>query len=371
MPIAALVIFGWILSVCLHEFGHAVVAYAGGDTSVKDKGYLTLNIFKYTDPGLTLFFPVLILLLGGIALPGAAVYIDHSRLRGRFWESAVAAAGPISNSVIAIALALPFMIGQFPTGTPAWVLAGIAFLTMLQISAVLLNSLPIPPFDGYGVIEPWLPSLLRDKMRTFGRYGMWLVFLAFWTVPAFNDAFWGIIFEVTKLLHIPPVLVQVGYEEFHKNSAFLMVPLLAILFLMRKKEPKPTDIDLYNAGRQLFANDRPDLAIAAFDQAIKLRPEFPEAWHMRGLAYGMMSKNKEAMESFDKALSIKPDFADCWYNRACCLALQGEADQSLTSLEHAIQLNPEPIKLHAQQDIGFQRLWDDKRFKELVDTDRK
>jgi len=38
-----IVFFGWIFSLCLHEFSHAIVAYYGGDTTVKDKGYLTFN----------------------------------------------------------------------------------------------------------------------------------------------------------------------------------------------------------------------------------------------------------------------------------------------------------------------------------------
>ena len=46
----AVVLFGWIFSVSLHEFAHALVAYWGGDTSVKDKGYLSLNPIRYADP---------------------------------------------------------------------------------------------------------------------------------------------------------------------------------------------------------------------------------------------------------------------------------------------------------------------------------
>ena len=34
----AIVLIGWIFSLCLHEFGHAIVAYYGGDKTVKDKG---------------------------------------------------------------------------------------------------------------------------------------------------------------------------------------------------------------------------------------------------------------------------------------------------------------------------------------------
>ncbi|MEM8810038.1 MAG: site-2 protease family protein, partial [Cyanobacteria bacterium P01_G01_bin.38] len=93
-----LVVFaGWVISVCLHEFGHAVVAYFGGDTSVKDKGYLTLNPLKYTNPGLSFMMPLLFLLLGGIPLPGAAVYINQGRLKNRLWKSAVSAAGPLAS----------------------------------------------------------------------------------------------------------------------------------------------------------------------------------------------------------------------------------------------------------------------------------
>ena len=83
LSVAAFVCIGWNISVCLHEFGHAIVAYWGGDTSVKDKGYLTLNPLKYTDINLSLTLPLISVLMGGIPLPGAAVYINHHRLRNR------------------------------------------------------------------------------------------------------------------------------------------------------------------------------------------------------------------------------------------------------------------------------------------------
>ena len=99
------VIVGWIFSLCLHEFSHSVVAYYGGDTSVKDKGYLTFNPLKYTNPVLSIILPVIFLLLGGIGLPGGAVYIESSRLRSKRWESAVSLAGPAANLVVAVILA--------------------------------------------------------------------------------------------------------------------------------------------------------------------------------------------------------------------------------------------------------------------------
>ena len=83
-----IVLVGWIFSLCLHEFSHALIAYFGGDTSVREKGYLTFNPLKYTHPVYSIVLPLLFLVLGGIGLPGGAVYIETWRLRSRRWISA-------------------------------------------------------------------------------------------------------------------------------------------------------------------------------------------------------------------------------------------------------------------------------------------
>ncbi len=61
-----IVLFGWIFSLCLHEFSHALVAYYGGDYTVREKGYLTFNPLKYTHPLFSILLPMLFLVLGGI-----------------------------------------------------------------------------------------------------------------------------------------------------------------------------------------------------------------------------------------------------------------------------------------------------------------
>ncbi len=52
----------WVFSVCLHEFGHAAVAFYVGDYTVKDKGYLTLNPIKYTHPVYSIVMPVVFMM---------------------------------------------------------------------------------------------------------------------------------------------------------------------------------------------------------------------------------------------------------------------------------------------------------------------
>ena len=72
------VVAGWVVSLCLHEFGHAFTAWRFGDHDVAVRGYLTLNPFKYSNPLLSIVLPVLIIAIGGIGLPGGAVWVRTS-----------------------------------------------------------------------------------------------------------------------------------------------------------------------------------------------------------------------------------------------------------------------------------------------------
>ena len=78
-----LVICGWLVSLCLHEYAHALVAYLAGDRGVAERGYLRLNPLKYTHPLLSIVLPVIVVILGGIGLPGGAVWVDHRFIRSR------------------------------------------------------------------------------------------------------------------------------------------------------------------------------------------------------------------------------------------------------------------------------------------------
>ena len=68
------------------------------------KGYLTLDPRKYTDPVFSLVLPLLILAIGGIPLPGGAVWINHHALRNKRVESMVSLAGPFFNLLLGVLL---------------------------------------------------------------------------------------------------------------------------------------------------------------------------------------------------------------------------------------------------------------------------
>ncbi len=52
----------------------------------------------------------------------------------------------------------------------------LAFLALLQVTAAILNFLPVPGLDGYGVIEPWLSRKFRAQVEPFAPFGLLAVF---------------------------------------------------------------------------------------------------------------------------------------------------------------------------------------------------
>jgi len=205
------VLIGWVFSLCLHEFSHALVAYLGGDYTVRDKGYLTFNPLKYTHPVYSLLLPLLFLVMGGIGLPGGAVYIETRLLRSRGWRTAVSLAGPISNLLLAIILGL---ILHFAPVNSSGVWPGLAFLALLQVTAVVLNLIPVPPFDGYNALEPHLDENTRMKFEQTQGAFIWIVFLVLWFVPIVNNAFWNLIFFISRTLGVPLQLAAMGLNQF-------------------------------------------------------------------------------------------------------------------------------------------------------------
>jgi Zn-dependent protease len=211
LTVFIVVLIGWVFSLCLHEFSHALVAYHGGDTTVREKGYLTFNPFKYTHPVLSIVLPLVFLAMGGIGLPGGAVYIETWRIRDRRWLSAMSLAGPTANLVLAIVLGLVLQVGSIAHTTVG---AGLAFLGMLQVSAVLLNLIPIPPLDGFGAISSFLDPEFRAQMSRFGSYGIMVLFLVFWYIPGVSDFFWQLVDKISALFGISPYLASIGYSQF-------------------------------------------------------------------------------------------------------------------------------------------------------------
>jgi Zn-dependent protease len=179
------VLTGWILAVTFHEFGHALTAYLFGDESVAHMGYLTLDPLKYTHPLMSIIFPIIFLLMGGIPLPGGAVYINRAAIRERWQLSVVSIAGPLATLIFGLLLLSPFMFGlSEPTiraHSAFW--QALSLLAFFQIFAFVLNLIPWPGLDGFGILEPWLPPSILHYAYMLSGMGIFLFFLLFAYTP--------------------------------------------------------------------------------------------------------------------------------------------------------------------------------------------
>ncbi|MFW0787945.1 site-2 protease family protein [Gordonia sp. CPCC 206044] len=222
-----LVLAGWVISLCLHEFAHAVTAFRFGDRNTELRGYLTLNPLRYTHPGLSIGLPLLIILLGGIGFPGGAVYVNQYGFT-RAQRTMVSLAGPLTNAILgAVLLAIVRFAAQEPYGTTGFdsssnvlylsdglnLWAALSMLAFLQITAAVLNIIPVPGFDGYGAIEPYLSDQTRASMNKIAPYGFLIVF-ALLFIPALNRAFFDLIYWLFGLSGLPSALASYGWNLF-------------------------------------------------------------------------------------------------------------------------------------------------------------
>ncbi|MCI2422179.1 site-2 protease family protein [Saccharopolyspora sp. K220] len=215
--VVLIVLGGWATSLCLHEFGHAIIAYRGGDWAVRSKGYLTLDPRRYTDPVLSIVLPLIFVALGGIPLPGGAVWINHHALRSRRIESMVSLAGPLMNLVLGLLVATAVALVPMPVGLSS----GLSYLAFLQVIAFVLNILPIPGLDGYGAIEPWLSAPAQQFGAKARPWAPLVLFVLLIWVPFVGEVFFGLAYFVFDLVGGDPVLGYLGQSTFRSIFGFV------------------------------------------------------------------------------------------------------------------------------------------------------
>ena len=165
--IIVLLIPALVFSLSFHEFSHAWMAYRLGDSTAARMGRLTLNPLSHLDP----VGSIALLLMGfGWAKP---VPVDARYFRNPREDMVkVAAAGPISNIILAIiaALALRFLFG---TGLLTNSIKTFFIIFMqINITLAVFNLLPISPLDGSQILSPFLEKKFGSdivwKMQLYG-----------------------------------------------------------------------------------------------------------------------------------------------------------------------------------------------------------
>jgi tetratricopeptide (TPR) repeat protein len=125
-------------------------------------------------------------------------------------------------------------------------------------------------------------------------------------------------------------------------------------------EPKPSqdsnEVDWLNWGNQQWRIRNYPEAIAAFDRAIQIKPDFYQAYYAKGLAFYGQEKFAEANTAFDRALQINPNIYEIWRLKAQSLDEEKKPQEALTAIDKAIQLNPDDYVLYIQRGFILTRL---------------
>jgi len=169
----------------VHEASHALAAYRLGDSTARYRGRLTLDPRKHFDPlggGMLIVSAVLSSFFLGWAKPTP---VNPMNLQGgRRGEALVAAAGPVSNLILAAVVAVPLrlltandgLMLTVVTSTVGAVLYNVAFLwVFINLSLFVFNLLPVPPLDGWKVLLGLVDARTAWSLRQVEQYAIFLL----------------------------------------------------------------------------------------------------------------------------------------------------------------------------------------------------
>lgn len=228
MVITVFSIIVLILSIIIHEYSHALMAYKLGDDTAKSLGRLTLNPLPHIDLVGSVLLPLFFVFSGSnfmVAWAKPVPYNPNKIKDKKYGDLKVAIAGPLSNFAVAIFFGLvtrllplsqlskinllsSFLMGDFSSLAVLIsndIIASIFILSLLfcfyNLLLGIFNLLPIPPLDGSKVIVNFLPEKLRYKLFSIEGYGIFIILiLAF--LGFFQLLFRPILFSLFFLLGI-------------------------------------------------------------------------------------------------------------------------------------------------------------------------
>ncbi len=205
IPAAIVVAIMLLVGLPVHEFSHALVAFRLGDGTAKLFGRLTLNPLAHFDP---IGGSLLALTFIGSAASGSAFGFGWAKPTpvnplnlegGRRGEALVAAAGPLSNLILATAAAIPlrYMVANPELIDSVPMLANILSL-FIQINLLLMifNFIPIPPLDGSKVMFAFMDRRTEYQIRPFLEQYGFLILIAVLFLPPGNSIGGRIIFPI-------------------------------------------------------------------------------------------------------------------------------------------------------------------------------
>ncbi|MBJ6363093.1 site-2 protease family protein [Paenibacillus sp. GCM10012307] len=176
LPFIVLVL---MIAFSVHEFAHAYAAYKFGDMTAYNQGRVTLDPRSHLD-----IVGTLLILIAGFGwarpVPVNRGHFKHPRIMGII----VSAAGPLSNLLLAvIGILIVYVLNQAEwlytdhAGVTKAVIHFLYYLILMNTMLFLFNLIPLPPLDGYRIIQDMLPQRQRIRLEQHEQWGMFIFLL--------------------------------------------------------------------------------------------------------------------------------------------------------------------------------------------------
>ncbi len=184
---ALLALVAFVVSVSVHEFGHALVADRLGDRLPRQQGRLTLSPVAHIDLVGTIVMPLLgALLPGGFPLIAWGKPVQTSprnytdKLPRKVGRMLVSLAGPAMNLALALLVSIVFvLLGRAGKLPPSVADILVRYVIALNLILMFFNLIPLPPLDGAAVLAGLLPDAAQAVPRALEKYGSLVFFILF------------------------------------------------------------------------------------------------------------------------------------------------------------------------------------------------
>jgi len=192
-----------LVSITWHELAHALTAQYLGDDTPRLTGHLSLNPFRHMDQ-----FGIILLFLSAIAGFGFAygftpVTERNLRPNPKTGGGIVAVVGPISNIILAALIAIPLRFSLFDFNAQQGLFDFLQQALVINILLAVFNIIPLPPLDGWRVLQTFLSPRQLYELRGVQQYGPLVLFVIFIfgnQLGFYNVLYNDIIFPIARAL---------------------------------------------------------------------------------------------------------------------------------------------------------------------------
>jgi lipoprotein NlpI len=120
----------------------------------------------------------------------------------------------------------------------------------------------------------------------------------------------------------------------------------------RQAQADPAE-DAYQEGVRLVREGQLRAAVTSFDKAIRLKPDYAEAYNTRGIAHDNLAQFERALKDYDEAIRLNPRYTEAYYNRANANSDAGHYEESLKDYGEAIRLNPAYAEAYHNRALAY------------------